>query len=129
MDKKEQLRLRRIICNVLKKDLLDHPVLCQMYGDETPFKREYINSLGYSITMYLMFGRCIIAPEFNAQYIQGESEKYSTPETLYYDKFALDPDDPATVDNIADILAEAFYDERENVIGAAQNVIAKIKNV
>ena len=129
MDKKEQTRLRRIICNVLKKNLIDHPVLRQMYGDVTPFKREYINSIGYSITMYLLFGRCVIAPEFNSQYLQRESENYPTPKTLYYDKFALDPTDSATIDAIADILAEAFYDERENVIGTARNVIAKSKTV
>ena len=129
MDKKEQTRLRRIICNALKKNLIDHPVLRQMYGDVTPFKREYINSIGYSITMYLLFGRCVIAPEFNSQYLQSKSEKYPTPKSLYYNKFALNPDDPATIDAITDILADAFYDQRENVIDTAQNVIAKIKSL
>ena len=100
-----------------------------MYGDVTPFKREYINSIGYSITMYLLFGRCVIAPEFNSQYLQSKSEKYPTPKSLYYNKFALNPDDPATIDAITDILADAFYDQRENVIDTAQNVIAKIKSL
>ncbi len=129
MDKKEQHRLRRIICNVLKKDLLDHPLLEEMYGAETPFKREYINSVSCSIAYYLLKGQCKIAPEFDYHYIEHFSEQYPDPEVLYYDKYALDPDAPATIDKIADIIAEAFYDERENVIGTAQKIISRIKTL
>ena len=127
MDKEEQLRIRRIICNVLKKNLLDHPTLRQAYGDDTAFKREFINSVSCSIAYYLLKGACVIAPEFNYHYVEFKCEQYPSPEALYYNKFALDPCAPATIDAIADILADAFYDERANLIGAAQNVIAKIK--
>ena len=127
MEKKEKTNIRRMINAELKKNFINHPLLEKCYGrGEDSFKRSYINSVSCSITYFLLKGRCVIAPEFDYRYIASEGEKCPDPETLHYDKYAVDPYAPNTLEKIAKILMTAFEESRENVIDAAKAVIARI---
>ena len=127
MEKKEKTKIRRMINAVLKNNFINHPLLVECYGPgEDSFKRSYINSVSCSITYFLLKGRCVIAPEYDYRNIESEGEKYPDPQTLYYDKYALDPYTPKTLESIAEILMAAFKENRENVIDATKAVIARI---
>ena len=126
MEKKEKTKIRRMINAVLKKNFINHPWLEECYGrGDCGLKRSFINSVSCSITYYLLKGRCVVAPGFDYPYIASEGEKYPDPETLYYDKYAVDPYAPKTLEKIAIILMKAFDESRENVIDAAKSVVEK----
>ena len=127
MEKIEKARIRCMILTELQRIFLGHPLLEQAYAYETGLKRSYISSVSCSITYYLLKGHCKIAPEFDYHYIEYEGETYPDPEKLYYGKYALDPTKPETLDEIAEILMFAFYEEKkENVMDAAKTVIETI---
>lgn len=126
MEKKEKARMRCRIATALNKILLNHPILTEAYGDETPFKKSYIRSVSCSITNFLLKGRCQVAPEFDYHYIEQAAEAYPEPEQKYQGQFAVDLYSQRTLDKITEILQKAFFESKDNVTEAAKTVIETI---
>lgn len=126
METIEKARIRRRIATELNKFFLSHPILTEAYGDETQFKKSYINSVSCSITNYLLKGRCIIAPEFDYHYIEQAAAAYSEPKQKYHGQYAVDLYSQQTLDSITNILQRAFFESKDNVTEVAKTVIETI---
>lgn len=126
METIEKARIRCRITTALNKIFLTHHILTEAYGEETPFKKSYINSVSCSITNYLLKGRCRIAPEYDYHYIEQAAEAYPEPEQKYQGQFAVDLYSQQTLDSITNILQKAFFESKDNVAEAAKKVIETI---
>ena len=118
--------MRCRIATALNKIFLNHPILTEAYGDETPLKKSYIRSVSCSITNFLLKGRCRVAPEFDYHYIEQAAEAYPEPEQKYQGQFAVDLYSQRTLDKITEILQKAFFESKDNVTEAAKTVIETI---
>ena len=128
MDKKEMTKLRNAIAAELGKHCLKHPLLSRIYANETAFKRRYIKSVSSSILVFLLKGRCKIAPEFSYKYIEYLAEEYPEPMDKYQGVFAVNLQTNETVEEVADILKTSFKDENYDFIDEATSVLTTIIN-
>lgn len=126
-------KVKNVIINkvttLLYKKFKNHQTIVLWGGDDWRWKKVYLKNVSVSLVNYALYGKCMMAPERQYDYLKWLAKDYQEPKVKYNVFFAIDVNSERDIKDMESILMKQLHDNEIDVRETINEIIQIIVSV
>ena len=129
MDNKIKNEIIKKVTSLLYNEFKDHKTMIVWGGDDWRWKKVYLKNVSFSLINYALYGRCLMAPESQFEYLKWVAKNYEEPNKKYNGVLAINPAREQDWIDMEQILKKQLHDNEINAKETIKKVIEIILSI
>ena len=126
MDNKTMSKIINNVTSLLYNEFKNHKTIEDWGGNDWRWKRVYLKNVGFSLINYALFGRCLMAPERQFEYLKWYAQRFQEPIVKYNGVLAINPASEKDLIDMENILKKQLHDNEIDARKVINDIIELI---